>query len=119
MTFAYIFIGGGLGSMARYALSLMLKPSLHGFPWATLSANVMSCLVLGIVVGLGWKQQWNHAYLLLATGFCGGFSTFSTFTLESYQLFQTQQYGLFAINIVASLLACMLSLALGMWMVQK
>lgn len=80
-----VFIGGGLGSGCRYGLSQYISSST--FPWATLAANGLACLVLGLVTGYssryGWSAPWK---LLAATGFCGGFSTFSTFSGEAFVL---------------------------------
>lgn len=85
MKLLLIFLGGGLGSLARYGLSLLNRPTE---PWGTLTANALSCFVLGMITAAYIsKPQDNQAYRwLLATGFCGGFSTFSTYISESYQL---------------------------------
>ena len=114
MSFLLVFLGGGLGSLGRYGLALWLQPLARRFPWATLAANGLACLVLGCVLGLqlrtGLPASWR---LLLATGFCGGFSTFSTFTAETWQLWQNGQAGLALINTAGSLTVCCGCLILG------
>ena len=90
MNFILVFIGGGLGSICRFGISLFMKNQEYIFPMATLLANAISCIVLGALVG--WTMKNGNTsdvqkYLLM-TGFCGGFSTFSAFTNETFQLFQ-------------------------------
>ena len=83
--FIAIFIGGGLGSLLRYSISLGLKKYESGFPFATLTANILSCIVLG-AAWIYFSRNTNYpdqTKLLIMTGFCGGFSTFSTFSLET------------------------------------
>lgn len=113
--FLLVFIGGGLGSVSRWGLSLALQPMLPRFPWATLAANGLACLVMGIIMGqqlsLGIVEQRR---LLLAVGFCGGFSTFSTFTAESFQLWQGGQQLLALANVLGSMLLCLVCLVLGL-----
>ena len=85
-----VFMGGGLGSLCHYGLGF---PS-GTFPWATLAANVLACGLLGAVLGASQQGQMTTSWrLLLGTGFCGGFSTFSTFVGEGQHLAQTWSIG--------------------------
>ena len=94
-----VALGGALGSMARYGLSLMASfLSVSGL-WATLTANGLGSLLIGMSIAL-FK---GDAYLLAAVGFCGGFTTFSTFSQQSVELLQSGQRGLAALYIVGSL----------------
>ena len=114
-SFFLVFLGGGLGSMARYGLGLALQPWLPRFPLATLLANAAACLILGVLTSLSMRGLLDDPRrLLLATGFCGGFSTFSTFTNETWSLLQTGQTANAILNIFLSLVVCFLSLFLGM-----
>ncbi len=90
-----VFLGGGLGTICRFGLAKYFNPdTLHGFPWGTFLANTIACCLLGYFVAQLAKPELNAFYpLLLMTGFCGGFSTFSTFALENYNLFSTGNYG--------------------------
>ncbi len=113
--FFLVFVGGGLGSVARWGLSLTLQPLLPRFPWATLTANALACFVMGTLLGyqlsMGVVEQRR---LFLAVGFCGGFSTFSTFTAESLLLWQNGQQTLAALNVLVSLVLCFACLLLGL-----
>ncbi len=117
MSWLLVFLGGGLGSLARYGLSLWLGAPGQGFPLATFLANVLACLVLGLVwSGFAAKGlDWESARLLMVVGFCGGFSTFSTFSLETLRLIQYGEWGMALLYVLGSLLAGLLLLA---WIVR-
>lgn len=84
MNIFLISVGGALGAMARYKLGiLIMKKEKHTFPLGTFLINMSGALLLGILCGLNIN---GNAYLLLGDGFCGAFTTFSTFTVESVQL---------------------------------
>ena len=89
-----VFIGGGLGSVARYWLSLRLNNFENAIPFGTLLANVLGSLIIGLIFGYsaktGYLSQTNS--LLLATGFCGGFTTFSTFAYENHLYIKSGEY---------------------------
>lgn len=86
MAWVYVFLGGGLGSMARYGISRLLPPAdlaQGSIPWFTLLANLLACVLLGVGLSYGSKDLLPRPLqLFLLTGFCGGFSTFSTFAAE-------------------------------------
>lgn len=106
MNWLWVFLGGGLGSMARYAIS---KGSLHlfkeatFFPWATLISNTLACGLLAFLVySIPDKLTENHR-LFWIVGVCGGFSTFSTFSLENWILIEQKAWPFVAANILVSL----------------
>jgi CrcB protein len=111
----YVFLGGGLGSCLRYAIGLLLSDEGRVFPWATLAANGLSCILLGALFSIADRGGLPHPHrLLFMTGLCGGFSTFSTFTLETFQLAEQGHYAHAAGNVSLSLAICLGCLFLGM-----
>lgn len=89
-----VFLGGGLGSVARYWLSLKLNHFESSIPYGTLLANVLGSLIIGFIFGYWAKTGMlnNNQSLLLATGFCGGFTTFSAFAYENHLYIKSGDY---------------------------
>ncbi len=106
-----VIIGGALGALSRYGVSLLL-PVGNGlrFPWNTFTANLIGCLVIGVVMGFVLNNSLSKQYLpLILIGFLGGFTTFSSFGWETIQLFQNKHtmlavYYVLGTNIVGLLL---------------
>jgi len=101
-----IGLGGSIGSMIRYAVFLLIRS--RSFPYATLSVNIIGSFIIGLVFALSVKEAGlsSNWRLFLATGICGGFTTFSAFSLENMELMQGGRTGL-AITYIA------LSIVLG------
>jgi fluoride exporter len=89
----WVFLGGGLGSVIRYVLNLALARWSVAFPWSILVANVVGSFLIGLLAGLQ-KDRASVQWLFLATGMLGGFTTFSTFSLDTLQLLQTDRWPL-------------------------
>lgn len=99
-----IGLGGAVGSMLRYAGNLLI--STKQFPYATLSVNIIGSFIIGIVFALSIRDEAfsNNWKLFLATGICGGFTTFSAFSLENMGLLQSGKYSMAFIYIALSIL---------------
>ncbi|MGP0128860.1 MAG: fluoride efflux transporter CrcB [cyanobacterium endosymbiont of Rhopalodia musculus] len=108
LQFLIVFLGGGLGSCSRYFVSQAVNSGLglkHTFPVATFTVNIVGCFIIGISIGLIERFQFHSNWtLLLATGFCGGFTTFSSFSYENHLLLRNNKYLLGLSYILASLL---------------
>ena len=108
-----VALGGALGSALRYLAALLLARHYTGsIPLATLVVNLVGCFLIGFLIGL--CSETGHLRLLFITGFCGGFTTFSTFTAESYTMFREGAYGLALLYIAGSVLIGLLALWLGL-----
>ena len=111
------FIGGAM----RYLLSTYIK-NMYGqtFPWGTLVVNLLGCFVFGIICALFSKHNSadNTFCLLLTTGICGGFTTFSTFANESVQMIQNGNIGEFIGYMATSVIVGIALIALGYWIVK-
>jgi fluoride exporter len=118
MEWLAVFLGGGLGSLSRLGISKWLGGAEGVFPWATFLTNILACLVLGVVAGyVSHKGQLPHALRMgITAGFCGGFSTFSTFSLESVKLWEGGKFMLMGVYVVASVVVCFFGIWLGQWM---
>ena len=114
-------IGSFFGGALRYAVSVFMKSLCgHGFPWATLLVNLVGCFAFGVIFALFGKfsSSGNAWCLLLTTGVCGGFTTFSTFANESVQMLQNGNLGGFVGYVATSLIAGLALVALGYWIIK-
>lgn len=106
----WVFLGGGIGCVTRYFLGILFSKTTLSLPIATLSANIISCLIFAISIwAFSAKLQSNgNLKLFLLTGICGGLSTFSTFSYETFELLKQQNYLWASANILLSLFLCLL-----------
>ncbi|MBS1759064.1 MAG: fluoride efflux transporter CrcB [Bacteroidetes bacterium] len=114
-------LGGSLGSIARYASQYWITfYHSNRFPWATLSVNIVGCFLIGLFWGLSFKSIENNESwkLFLMTGLCGGFTTFSAFTLEGIGLIKENRLTDFLLYVIGSVLIGLLATLLGMKLVR-
>ena len=115
-------LGGFIGSILRYLVAVLIaaQPS-SGFPLATFAVNIIGCFLIGILFGLSDRgnivsPEWR---IFLTTGFCGGFTTFSTFSYESIKLLQDGEILYLSLNIVLSVLVGIAATYLGILLVRS
>lgn len=115
-----VFIGGGFGSAMRYLIGKYLNSAESGIPYGTFAANIIGSLLIGLILGLAAKNNTltSNQTLLLATGFCGGFTTFSTFAYENHVLLKSGDFMNFAIYTIASFVIGFLAVFFGMYLVK-
>ncbi|CAN5604687.1 fluoride efflux transporter CrcB [soil metagenome] len=107
-----IFLGGGTGAVLRYFVHQLLKDASVSFPWHTLLINILGSFALGILaVQCKPPSPW---YLLLGIGVCGGFTTFSTFSLETVRMMQEGRHAAAFGYVTASVLAAVIGAWLGL-----
>ncbi len=113
-----VFIGGGFGSVLRYLISKHFNSYESGIPYGTFLANILGSLLIGVILGLALKQNTlsQNQTLLLATGFCGGFTTFSTFAYENHVFLKSGDFTSFIIYTIASFITGFLAVFLGMYL---
>lgn len=116
--FLCVGAGGAAGAMLRYALSLF--PYKGTFPVLTLITNVLGALAIGAIAGAAARRGLSaELVLFLKTGVCGGFTTFSTFSLETYELLNQGHYGTALLYMAASLVLCLAGVAAGMFLTER
>lgn len=114
-----IALGGGLGSTLRYFTSIFVsKYWSSNFPLATFIVNSVGCLLIGFIIGLLEKNQLSDSRLkwFLVTGICGGLTTFSTFGMENYNLFQNNNSLLAFVYIATSIIIGLLAIWFGLFL---
>ena len=114
MPWLYVALGGAAGSLLRYGAGQALGPARPGaFPWHTFAVNVAGSLLLGAIVALVPRDDPHHLRALLAVGFCGGLTTFSTFGYETVSLLQSRAYAVALAYAAGSFLIALLAVVLG------
>lgn len=114
-----VFLGGGLGSTFRFIIGKYLNNNPSGIPYGTFAANILGSLLIGVILGFASKNTvvtQNHI-LFLATGFCGGFTTFSTFSYENHLFLKSGDFIGFALYTILSFAIGLLAVFLGMYIV--
>jgi CrcB protein len=112
-----IAVGGALGTLARYLISVAAVPFSHTLPWGTILINVSGSFVIGffgtLTLSQGRYPLPETARLFIMVGFCGGFTTFSSFSLQTLDLMRYGSLTRALINVAASVVLCVGAVAIG------
>jgi CrcB protein len=113
-------VGSFIGGVLRYIISLCMRNASAEFPWATLLVNIVGCFAIGLIYGLFARHTTtsHQLCLLLTTGVCGGFTTFSTFANESFQMLQNGNIAGFIAYVTTSIFVGIALIALTFWLVK-
>jgi fluoride exporter len=112
--------GGALGSSARYLVNVGAGRLLGmGFPWGTMTVNIVGCFIMGVLVGWGaLRGLTNEARVFLATGILGGFTTFSAFSADFAALVERKNFGLSALYVTGSVVLSLMAVFAGLYLVR-
>ncbi len=118
MKVLFVFLGGGIGSALRYLIAKHMNNGTIGITYGTLLVNILGSLLIGILLGLSAKNNilTQNQTLLLAVGFCGGFTTFSTFAFENAMFIKNGDYLNFVIYTLGSVIIGILAVFLGLFL---
>ena len=113
-----VFVGGGLGAVARYFVSLAATRAFGAsFPWGTFGINVSGSLLMGLIAGFifgrGSPAAWDNARLFLTSGILGGYTTFSAFSLDTILLWERGEVGALGFYVIGSVAFSIAALFLG------
>ena len=112
-----VTLGGAIGSLARYLVSVAMLPLSRHLPWGTIAINVVGSFVIAffgtLTLSHGRLPASENARLLVMVGFCGGFTTFSSFSLQTFDLVRGGGFGRAALNVALSVALCLAAVALG------
>ncbi|MGB5435108.1 MAG: fluoride efflux transporter CrcB [Maribacter sp.] len=113
-----VFLGGGVGSILRHIISRTFNNYFQHFYLGTFIVNVIGCLIIGLILGLSLRNNYltQNQTLLLTTGFCGGFTTFSSFALENHALIKAHEILHFSLYTISSITVGILAVLLGFWL---
>ena len=117
---AMVAFGGALGASTRYLTGIGIVRLLGhtGFPLGILTANVLGSFLMGVFITLAANRGLSHLSPLVATGFLGGFTTFSSFSLETVTLYERGDIGLAALYVALSVGVSILALVAGVWVMR-
>lgn len=119
--FLYVMLGGAVGAALRYAVGLLCNHfQTISFPFATLAVNVIGCFLLGLLVAAAGKNVSlsPEVYLMLTVGLCGAFTTFSTFSADTFRLFESGQFVSAVIYAGSTLVLGMLAFFLSRYIIR-
>jgi fluoride exporter len=123
MTYLLIAIGGAIGSVARFICAgWVMTSTASSFPWGTIAVNVVGSGLIGGLAAMSGDHRWPlsaDARNFMMVGVMGGFTTFSSFSLQTFELLRTQQWLQASANVLISVVLCLGSVAFGYWLISS
>ena len=115
-----VFLGGGIGSALRYWIGQYLNNPKYEIPYGTFLVNILGSLLIGLILGLAMRHHSlsNNTILFIATGFCGGFTTFSAFAFENQAFLKSGDLASFGLYTIGTLLIGFAAVFIGLWLVR-
>ena len=120
-SFLLVFLGGGLGCATRYLVTSAINQCSKVLPFGTFTVNIIGCLLIGMILGYAQRENTltSNQTLLLATGFCGGFTTFSAFANENLELIKNGEIFNFSVYTIGSILVGVLAVFIGFYLTNR
>ena len=120
-SFLLVFLGGGLGSGLRYLVTITMNQYSKVLPFGTFTVNMLGCLLIGLILGYAQRENTltSNQTILLATGICGGFTTFSAFANENLELIKNGEIFNFSFYTIGSVLIGILAIFIGFYLTNK
>lgn len=114
--YVVVAVGGALGALARYGVQLGLPHSPGAWPWATVAVNLTGCLLIGLLLAVLLARAPDHPWLrpFLATGVLGGYTTFSTFSVDAVQLAEAGRWPMAVVYLLVSVVGGLAAVVLGL-----
>ena len=117
MMYLWVALGSAIGGVLRYAISRLMEPVSHGIPWGTVVVNIAGCFVIGFfgtfTLATGKHAVPEAARIFVMVGICGGFTTFSSFSLQTFTLLRNGDWMRALGNVLISVAVCLLAVAAG------
>ena len=120
-SFLLVFLGGGFGSGIRYLITISMNQYSKVLPFGTLTVNMIGCLLIGLILGYAQKENTlsSNETLLLATGFCGGFTTFSAFANQNFEILKNGEFFNFSVYTIGSVIVGVLAVFSGYYLISN
>ena len=120
-SFLLVFLGGGFGSGIRYLITISMNQYSKVLPFGTFTVNMLGCLLIGLILGYAQKENTlsSNETLLLATGFCGGFTTFSAFANQNFEILKNGEFFNFSVYTIGSVIVGVLAVFSGYYLISN
>jgi len=123
MMYVWVALGSAIGGVMRYAISRMMEPVSQGIPWGTIVVNITGCFIIGyfgtVTLAGGRFAEPPAVRIFVMVGICGGFTTFSSFSLQTFELLRTGRWGLALGNVLISVVVCLVAVGAGHRLAQR